>query len=190
MTVSEGTLVETEESTHTVISYPESQSEETEDTVEHAQVEVYGDEETREKSLADVQVQPSVSVEAEGVALGGSDDSVEQVELSVKDIVNQEPRDKLVEAIKSDNTLATARTLADEQQEGYHWVEGLLFRARLDTLGDTVEQLCLPTQYRARCLTLSHDSFGHAGRNEIGQHIKHFFYWPSMTADAARHKEL
>ena len=94
---------------------------------------------------------------------------------------------KLMETTKADMSLTTARTLADEQQEGYHWREGLLFRTRLDALGDTIEQLCLPTTYRQRCFTLAHDDFGHAGRNKMTQHIKRYFYWPSMTADSAKH---
>ena len=47
--------------------------------------------------------------------------------------------------------------------------------------------MCLPTPYRQRCLTLAHDYFGHAGRNKMTQHIKRYFYWPSMMADSAKH---
>ena len=98
------------------------------------------------------QSQPSVSAEAEGVTHEGSGDTGHEGDICVKDIVTSEPRDELAEATKSDTTLATARALADDTGEGYHWVEGLLFRTTLDTLGDMVEQLCLPT-YRNRCLT-------------------------------------
>ena len=107
--------------------------------------------------------------------------------MSVKDIVPSESRDKLAKAITEDESLSTARKLVDDQQEGYHWVEGLLFRTRLDSLGDTIEQLCLLKLYRQRCLTLSHDKFGLAGRNRMSQYIKKYFYWPSMTVDAAKH---
>ena len=145
-------------------------------------------EETREQqTLADEQVQPSVLDNAEGEKHEGSGDSGEQVQVCVKDIVSSEPRVTLEEAIKSDDTLTTARSLADNQQEGYHWVESLLFRTRTDALGDTIEQLCLPTPYRHRCLTLSHDKFGHAGRNKMSQRIKQYLYWPSMTVDTAKH---
>ena len=185
--VSEGTLVGAEEPTHRVTVDPESRSEETEEPVIHAQVEASDAVVAEEQSLVSEQSQPSVSAEAEGVTHEGSGDTGHEGDICVKDIVTSEPRDKLAEATKSDTTLATARALADDTAEGYHWVEGLLFRTRLDTLGDTVEQLCLPTSYRNRCLTLTHESFGHAGRNKMGQHIKRFFYWPSITADAARH---
>ena len=89
--------------------------------------------------------------------------------------------------MQTDCTLATARMLADKTSEGYHWVEGLLFRTRLDTLGDNIEQLCLPTPYRPRCMTLSHENFGHVGRNKMCLHIHKYFYWPSMTSDGSAH---
>ena len=81
--------------------------------------------------------------EGEGVAQGGSADSGDN-EICVKNIVASESRVKLAEAIKVDSTLATARVLADQIEEGYHWNQGLLFHTRLDVLGDSSEQLCLP----------------------------------------------
>ena len=62
-----------------------------------------------------------------------------------------------------------------------------MFRTRLDKLGDNLKQLCLPKQYRDKCLRLSHENFGHTGRNKMGEHIRRFFYWPSITADSLRH---
>ena len=146
--------------------------------------------------LVDEQCQPSVLVEGEGDMQGDSTDCgvksdqtelSKETDLSFKDIVVSESRDNLAKAIKADESLATARMLADDLQVGYHWIEGLLFRTRLDAMGDMIEQLSLPIQYRQMCLTLSHDKFGHAGRNRMGQHIKRYFYWPSMTGDAAKY---
>ena len=89
--------------------------------------------------------------------------------------MTSESRDKLAEATEADSTLATARALADQVTEGYHWTEGSLFRTRLDVLGDSIEQLCLLLPYRPRCLSLAHENFGHAGRNKMCLHIKKFF---------------
>ena len=194
--VSEGTLILVGEPTHECTPESKPQCEEAEDTPFHARVEELNDDETRDVVLVDEQCQPLVLVEGEGDTQGGSTDCGEKsdqteqskdTDLSFKDIVVSESRDNLVEAIKADESLATARKLADDLQEGYHWIEGLLFRTRLEAMGDTIEQLSLPIQYRLRCLTLSHDKFGHAGRNRMGQHIKRYFYWPSMTRDAAKH---
>ena len=68
----------------------------------------------------------SVAVEVEGVQRGGSADNGVEEELSVEKISNEEPRQKLAEATKSDNTLATARALADNMSEGCYWADGLV----------------------------------------------------------------
>ena len=129
-----------QEPNHSKPLVSESRSEETQDSSVHAQVEVDEVEETSVESLAVEQSQPSVSEEVlvntqEGS--GDSGDKGEQTDVSVRDIVSREPRVKLMEATKADMSLTTARKLAHEQQEGYHWREGLLFRMRLDALGDT-----------------------------------------------------
>ena len=77
-----------------------------------------------------------VSEEVEGVAQGGSANiGKEDEEMCVTNIVTSESRYKLAEATEADSTLVTARALADQVTEGYHWTEGLLFRTRLDFLG-------------------------------------------------------
>ena len=129
----------------------------------------------------------SVAGEAEGAQEGGSADKGLEDDLSVENIKSEVPRLKLAESTKVDETLAAARALADTDSEGYHWQDGLVFRTRLDQLGDKVEQLCLPKQYRPKCLHLAHEHFGHNGRNKMASHIRRFFYWPSITADSMAH---
>ena len=97
------------------------------------------------------------------------------------------PGFKLGQATNNDDSLATARSLADSQSEGYHWQDGLVFRTRLNKLGDTIEQLCLPKPYRSKCLRMSHDNFGHMGQNKMADHIRKYFYWPFITADSMLH---
>ena len=166
------------------------------DTVLHAIVEVVEDEETRAVPLGEEQNQPlDLAEEVEQIQCGSTDsskdqpqaDTDQQMEISVSNIVQGESRDKLAQVVREDDTLLTARKLVDEVQEGYHWVEQLLFRTTQDVVGDTVEQLCLPKLHRLRCLTLTHDKFGHTGRNHMSQYIRRFFYWPSLTADCAKH---
>ena len=79
-----------------------------------------------------------MEVEAEGGTQGGSADKGEE-ELTFQSIVSREIRVKLALATKEDKILASARTLADEVSEGYHWTQGLLFRTRLDLLGDNIK---------------------------------------------------
>ena len=67
--------------------------------------------------------------------------------LNVQNITSDVPKVKLAEATTHDQTLNTAKSLTDSQSEGYYWQERLHFRTRLDRLGDTRKQLCLPKAY-------------------------------------------
>ena len=107
--------------------------------------------------------------------------------VTVESIVSDVPRVKLSELTKTDTTLAIARALADKEAEGYHWENSLLFRSRLDEWGTNYDQLCLPKDYRDKCLTLSHEKFGHLGRNKMTAHLRKLFYWPSLTSDVGKH---
>ena len=70
---------------------------------------------------------------------GGSADIDDDDVISMKSIVTKEPVTKLVTATKADPTLAAAKSLTDDFSEGYHWKQVLLFRTRMDTLGDKRE---------------------------------------------------
>ena len=61
--------------------------------------------------------------------------------------------------------------------------DDILFRIRLDPFGQPREQICLPKQYRARCLKLAHTNFGHQGRTKMVEIIRPFFHWPTLTRD-------
>ena len=102
----------------------EPHCEEAEDNCVHAQVEALEAEETRGVNLADEQCHPSVSVEVEGDMQDRRTDSgkegerevqTELTELSVQDIVASESLDKLAKAITENESLSTARKLADDQ---------------------------------------------------------------------------
>ena len=82
--VSQGIVVEAEETPQSVTLAPESHSEETMVTSSHARVEDSEVEEVSEQSLEVEQSNVSVSEEVEGDRQGGSDDTGEVVELSVK----------------------------------------------------------------------------------------------------------
>ena len=125
---------------------PESHSEEAEVVEEYATIEASEAEVDKEESLVAEGKNFSGLEEVVTDAREGSADTGDEQLLCVKDIVAGKARETLAEATRVDSTLATARTLANQIAEGYHWVEGLLFRTRLDTLGENVEQLCLPTQ--------------------------------------------
>ena len=183
--VSEGEVVEkTEDSVSVnkaVVTNPEPEV-----PVEHA-VGEGNDAVVSEQVLVDGDGIASVDVEAEGVAQEGSADSGIVNVVTVDSIVSDVPRVKLAELTRVDPTLVTARSLADKQAEGYHWEDDLLFRSRLDEWGVNFKQLCLPKHYRPKCLRLSHEKFGHLGRNKMIGHLRKLFYWPSLTSDVANH---
>ena len=144
--------------------------------------------------LADAVDIPSVDVEGEGDAQGGSADMGEVKlvadTITIDSITADTPRVKLEELTMSDPTLKTARLLAEKEAEGYHWNEKLLFRSRLDEWGVNFKQLCLPKQYRSNCLELCHEKFGHIGRNKMMSHLRKLFYWPSISVDVAQYCKL
>ena len=72
-------------------------------------------------------------------------------------------------------------------EKGYHYKDGILFRTCLDVYGQPKEQICLPQQYRQKCLQLAHNNFGHQGRNKMVQLIQLFFHWPTITKDCSAH---
>ena len=102
-------------------------------------------------------------------------------------ITNDIPRPKIAQETENDPTFATAKQLAKSIAEGYHSKQGLLFRTRLDNFGDAREHICLSKPYRSKCLKLSHDSFGHQGRNKMVELIRPFFYWPTIMEDCLSH---
>ena len=186
--VSQGTVVEADEGTPLLSTIePEPHSEEETADIGHADGKMVNREVEREKSLVPELEKSLVEVEAESAQKGGSADSGLEEELSIDNISSKEPRTRLAEATKSDDSLLTARSLADSQSEGYHWIDGLVFRTRRNSLGDNIEQLCLPKGYCTKCLKLAHEHFGHTGRNKMGDHIRKYFYWPSITADSMSH---
>ena len=127
--------------------------------------------------------QPSVLGEAAGEPLGGSTVQGEDQEISMEGIRNDIHKSQSVEKTLSDKTLEPMLKLAKMEKEGYHLENGILFRTRLDPFGQAKEQICLPEDYRHRCLKLAHTNFGHQGRNKMVELIKPFFHWSSLTRD-------
>ena len=169
-----------------VVAEPKDQSEDLEATTPHAEVAAESVEEN-ELILEEGKEVASVDVEAEGEIQEGRADTGEKEAITVQSIVSDVPRVKLAECTKSDPSLTAARALADQEAEGYHWDSDLVFRSRLDKWGNNYEQLCLPEPYREKGLNLSHEKFGHMGRNKMTDHLRRLFYWPSLTSDVAKH---
>ena len=125
--------------------------------------------------------------EEEGDQEDGAD-SVEKgpSEESLIEVVNKS-RDELVKALHEDHSLHSIRKLADREENGYKWEEGLLMKYQLDPLGKLCRKMCVPKPFRDKCMVLAHDQFGHRGKNKVAQDLARLFYWPSLWRDVAEH---
>ena len=182
--MSEGEVVERIDSSVKV--EPPAQCEEPEVHVDHAEVEE-NDVRKSEQVLVEGVGESSVDVAAEGDTQRGSADAGVEDSVTIDSIVSNMPRVKLEQLTRADPTLAMSRALADSESEGYHWKNELLYRSRLDEWGTNYDQLCVPKEHRENCLILSHEKFGHPGRNKMTGHLRKLFHWPSLTSDVARH---
>ena len=113
--------------------------------------------------------------EVEGDASGGSAVEKGQSELSIEGIRSEIPRVEMAEATKTDVLLKPFYQLGLADREGYHVVDGLLLRTRLNSFGDPIQQLCIPAEFRNRCLQRAHTAFGHQGRNKMVLLLKPYF---------------
>ena len=128
-----------------------------------------------------------VTDEESGSASEGSAESEDIQELPVTAIREGMPRDEMAQETSTDVSLKTVLSLARLDREGYHVSQGLVFRTRLDIFGKPVEQLCVPSSYRHKCLQAAHTSFGHQGRNKMITLLRPHFYWPCMARDCVRY---
>ena len=180
--VSEGTVVTAEPEEREIIKQEIEQEQE---KVEQKKEEVEQRESddvvlvTAEKAFVDVEeVGELVESSAEDEGIQG---------MSIQGITHCVPRNQLAQATLDDPSLEPVRILAAENKEGYHFTDGILFRTRLDQFGQAREQICLPKQYRSKCITLAHNHFGYQGRNKMVQLIRPFFHWPTITKDCLTH---
>ena len=124
-----------------------------------------------------------VTAEGDGESWGGRAETEGSEELHVSNIREGMPIEKMVSETDTDPSLTNVKKLALLDKEGYHMSDGLVFRTRLDTFGTPIEQLCVPSSFRQRCLRAAHSSFGHQGRNRMVALLRPHFYWPCMGRD-------
>ena len=94
------------------------------------------------------------------------------VETEGEQVEKQSQRENIGLKTERDETLKTVRKLAEKKERGYvKDKSGVLFRHRIDDIGQNVKQSCLPFPFRVRCLEAAHERFGHQGRNKMVEHI-------------------
>jgi len=68
----------------------------------------------------------------------------------IHEVLSAAERTELVVVTAENPTLDANRSLADRQSGGYTWKEGLLFRTRLDEIGQFRRLLCVPKTLREK----------------------------------------
>ena len=115
------------------------------------------------------------------VVCSASGGSAESIEFPVRSIREGMPREEMAKETATDESLQAVRKLAELNKEGFHLSHGLIWRTRMDTFGKSIQQLCVPTGFRDKCLTAAHCNFGHQGRNKMVQLLRPYFYWPNQS---------
>ena len=133
--------------------------------VDQGKIEILKENEVFGAEMADGRGMEMAEVSAE--SLDGSAEEEGCKGIDAVSIREGMPRVEMAAESQSDPSLKPLYNLAELDREGYHLVQGLVFRTRLDQLGNRVEQLCVPKTYRQRCLQAAHTSFGHQGRNKM-----------------------
>ena len=143
---------EVENEVREVKESPEDRTEPVQSTVVEVQAEQKEDE-VEEQSGEGVAMELEEilgDVEVGGDTSGGSAEKEGEQDLCVKGIRELLPREGVAKETREDVSLQAVYNLGLQDKEGYHLVEGLLFRTRLDQFGNPIEQLCMPTSFRSK----------------------------------------
>ncbi len=89
--------------------------------------------------------------------------------------------------LKSDSSLATWRSLADNGERGFRWYNGRLAQ---DVVTDWEERgvvLAVPKSFRSKLLVIAHDKGGHLGAEKCIKSLRKCFTWPGLYKDVSNY---
>ena len=87
----------------------------------------------------------------------------------------------------SDPSLVEWRKLADSEEKGFSWKDGLLLQTITTHAWERIQLIVLPKEFRNRVLTLSHERMGHLGARKVKAILRRSFSWPGMGRDTIDH---
>ena len=96
-------------------------------------------------------------------------------------------RAELVAEVKVDSSLKKWRGLADKQEEGFCWLDGLLYKAVSTHTQEVVHLMALPVKHRLKVMHLAHERGGHLGARKVKALIRQRFVWPEMAKEVVEH---
>ena len=139
------------------------------------------DEDAEQRSLADAVVSSEEGAEVYFKMRDGPEGQVDMLIPPVSPGNNS--RERLVEATKTDPSLAAWRKLADKREQGFSWDHDLLYQATTTHVLETAPLIALPEVFRKQVLVLAHDKLGHLGARKVKALVKQRFTWPNMGRD-------
>jgi len=118
---------------------------------------------------------------------GGSEEECELDDLGSPETGEVCQKDDLRKEIGEDSSLKHCCDLADRKANGFVWDDGLLFQDSLNSEGDVLHRLVLPTSKREKVLQLAHNKNGHIGAKSMRRLINRKFTWPGLSVDVVKH---
>ena len=96
-------------------------------------------------------------------------------------------RADLIAEVKVDVSLEKWRGLADKQEEGFCWLDGLLYKAISTHTQEVIHLMALPVKHRPKVMQLAHEQGGHLGARKVKALIRQRFVWPRMAQEIVEH---
>ena len=96
-------------------------------------------------------------------------------------------RADLVEETRTDPSLKEWRKLAEKEEQGFMWQEGLLYQATTTHVLEIAHLIALPKTFRSKVLKLAHEKLGHLGARKVKALVRQRFVWPGMGQDIINH---
>ena len=96
-------------------------------------------------------------------------------------------RADLISELKTDPSIEKWRTLANREEQGFCWADGLLYQAITTHTLEVAHLMVLPSKFRKKVMTLAHERGGHLGARKVKALIRQRFVWPEMAKDVVEH---
>ena len=134
-------------------------------------------------------------VDEEGSSVEGDEEkfelrleSREKADLEVPPVRSgNHSRADLVEKTRTDPSLKEWRELAEKEEQGFMWQDGLLYQATTTHVLETAHLIALPKTFRSKVLKLAHERLGHLGARKVKALVRQRFTWPGMGQDIINH---
>ena len=95
-----------------------------------------------------------------------------------------------LEWMEKGESLEQMKKAADQNVEGYSWVEGILKREVTDELNQPRQIVVVPKGLRRRLLKMAHDEAGHLSVRKVMFLLCQSYMWPRMKHDVSQYCRL